>query len=40
MATNRRASASGALVVLALLARVISGTRVGVQMQRISKGTS
>jgi len=40
MATNRRASASGALVVPALLPRVISGTRVRVQMQRISKGTS
>jgi len=40
LAMNRRASALGALVVPALLPRFVSGTRVRVQMQRISKGTS
>ncbi|MFL6930508.1 MAG: DoxX family protein [Xanthobacteraceae bacterium] len=40
MAMNRRASASGALVVPALLPRFVAGTRVHVQMQRISKGVN
>ena len=40
LATNRRAFASGALVVPALLPRVVFGTRVRVQMQRISKGVN
>ena len=40
LAMNRRASALGALVVPALLPRVVSGTRVRVQMQRMSKGVN